>query len=395
MESESEKFHRETAAVRIQTARTPEMEHATPLFLTSSFCYNNAEEMHTVFAGEKEANIYSRFINPSITEFENKMKALEGTEAAFATSSGMSATFASFMGLLQSGDHILSGRSVFGSTHSMFTRFLPKWGISHSYFDLTHPQEIEQLLKPETKMIFVETPSNPGLDLVDMSYLNAFAKANKLIFVVDNTFASPVFQQPVKFGADLIIHSATKWIDGQGRVLGGVVCGNQSLIDEVYQFCRNTGPSLSPFNAWVLSKGLETLFLRMEKHADNAARLAERLSDNPHIASVKYPFLPSHPQYELAKKQMSSGGGVVCFNVKGGLERGSRFLDHLKMLSLTANLGDSRSIASHPASTTHAKLTEEERSQTGIDQGLIRISAGLENIEDIAGDIEQALEKSK
>ncbi len=392
---DSEQLHRESQAIRIQVPQTPEREHASPLFLTSSFCYSDAEDMRSVFAGEKRANIYSRFINPSVTELENKMKALEGTEAAFATSSGMSATFATFMSLLRSGDHMLCGRSIFGSTHSMLTRFLPRWGIRHSYFDLRHPDEIEQLIEPETRLIFVETPSNPGLDLVDLAYLHQFAKAHELIFVVDNTFASPVFQQPALFGADLILHAATKWIDGQGRVLGGVVCGKKVMIEEVYQFCRNTGPALSPFNAWVLSKGLETLFIRMEKHSENASRLAQRLTGNPHVEFVKYPFLPSHPQYELARKQMSAGGGVVCFEVKGGAERGNRFLDHLKMLSLTANLGDSRSIASHPASTTHAKLTEAERLQTGITPGLIRISVGLENSEDIIKDIERALKKSE
>lgn len=392
---DSEQLHRESQAIRIQVPQTPEMEHASPLFLTSSFCYRDADDMRSVFAGEKKANIYSRFINPSVTELENKMKALEDTEAAFATSSGMSATFATFMSLLQAGDHLLCGRSIFGSTHSMLTRFLPKWGIGHSYFDLRQPQEIEELIRPETRLIFVETPSNPGLDIVDLEYLHKFASAHELVFVVDNTFASPVFQQPAKFGADIILHAATKWIDGQGRVLGGVVCGKQTMIEEVYQFCRNTGPALSPFNAWVLSKGLETLFIRMEKHSENALRLARRLTGNPHVDAVKYPFLPSHPQYDLARKQMSAGGGVVCFEVKGGAERGNRFLDDLKMLSLTANLGDSRSIASHPASTTHVKLTEEERLQTGITPGLIRISVGLENSADIIRDVEQALEKSK
>jgi O-succinylhomoserine sulfhydrylase len=395
MSKKNNSFHPETDAVRIQTAQTSEMEHSTPLFLTSSFCYHDAEEMRAVFAGEKSANIYSRFINPSVTEFQDKMAALEGTEAAHATASGMSAVFASFMALLKAGDHILSGRAVFGSTHGMLTRFLPRWGISHTYFDANQVDKLESFIRPDTKMIFLETPSNPGLDLIDLETVGKIAQKHHLIFNVDNCFATPALQRPVEFGADLITHSATKWIDGQGRVMGGVVCGKKELIREVYLFCRNSGPSLSPFNAWVLSKSLETLFIRMERHSQNALHIAEVLQNNPHLNWVKYPFLQSHPQYAIAKKQMSAGGGIVCFELKGGLESGKKFLDALQMLSLTANLGDTRSIASHPASTTHAKLTEEERQQVGITPGLIRISVGLENVEDILQDIEQALEKSK
>ncbi|MGH2642499.1 MAG: O-succinylhomoserine sulfhydrylase [Chitinophagaceae bacterium] len=395
MPKKNNHFHPETEAIRIQTKQTPEMEHSTPLFLTSSFCYQDAEEMRSVFAGEKKANIYSRFINPSVTEFQDKMAALEGTESAYATASGMSAVFASFMALLKSGDHILSGRSVFGSTHGMLTKFLPRWGIEHSYFDTNQMDQLESLIKPNTKMIFLETPSNPGLDLIDLEMVEKIAQKHHLIFNVDNCFATPALQRPVEFGADLIIHSATKWIDGQGRVMGGVVCGKKELIQEVYLFCRNTGPSLSPFNAWVLSKSLETLFVRMERHSQNALHIAEVLQNNPQLNWVKYPFLPSHPQYAIAKKQMKSGGGIVCFELKGGIKRGKRFLDALKMLSLTANLGDTRTIASHPASTTHAKLTEEERQQVGITPGLIRLSVGLEHVEDILNDIEQSLEKSK
>lgn len=395
MPKKNSSYHPETNAVRIQTAQTPEMEHSTPLFLTSSFCYHDAEEMRAVFAGEKQANIYSRFINPSVTEFQNKIAALEGTEAAYATASGMSAVFASFMALLKSGDHILSSRSVFGSTHGMLSNFLPRWGIEHSYFDTNHIEKLESLIQPNTKMIFLETPSNPGLDLVDLEYVGKIAKKHHILLNVDNCFATPVIQQPAKFGADLIIHAATKWIDGQGRVLGGVVCGKKDLIHEVYLFCRNTGPSLSPFNGWILSKSIETLFVRMERHSQNALYIAKALENNAHLSWVKYPFLKSHPQYPIAKKQMSAGGGLLCFELKGGIKRGKRFLDALQMLSLTANLGDTRSIASHPASTTHAKLTEEEREQVGITPGLIRISVGLEHPDDILKDIEQALEKSK
>lgn len=391
----SDNLHPETRAIRIQTEKTPQMEHATPLFLTSSFCYHNAEEMEEVFAGEKKANVYSRFINPSVSEFQNKMAALEGTAAAFATASGMSAVFASFMTFLNAGDHLIWSRSVFGSTYSMISKVLPRWKIEHSSFYSHEVDGLEKLIRANTKMIFLETPSNPGLDVVDLEYVSALAKKHNIILVVDNCFATPALQQPLKFGADLIVHSATKWIDGQGRVLGGVVCGNEALIHEIYLFCRNTGPSLSPFNAWVLSKSLETLFIRMERHSKGALHIAQALQHNIHLDSVKYPFLKTHPEYEIAKKQMSAGGGIVCFEVKGGTERARKFLNALQILSLTANLGDSRSIATHPASTTHVKLSEEERRQTGITPGLIRISTGLEHPEDILGDIEQALEKSK
>ncbi|HEX5553588.1 MAG TPA: aminotransferase class I/II-fold pyridoxal phosphate-dependent enzyme [Chitinophagaceae bacterium] len=393
MES-NDKLYPETNAVRIQTAQTPQMEHSTPLFLTSSFCYHNAEEMQEVFAGEREANVYSRFVNPTVNEFASKMASLEHTEAAFATASGMSAVFASFMAFLNAGDHLIAGRSVFGSTHSMLTKLLPRWGITHSYFDTDNIGGLEELIRPSTRMIFLETPSNPGLDLVDLEYVGHLARKHQLILNVDNCFATPALQQPAKFGADLVTHSATKWIDGQGRVLGGVVCGPRALVNEIYSFCRNTGPALSPFNAWVLSKSLETLFVRMERHCGSALHIATSLQDHPQLESVKYPFLSSHPQYAIAKKQMSAGGGIVCFEVKGGVERGKRFLDALQLFSMTANLGDTRSIATHPASTTHAKLSEEERRQVGISPGLIRLSIGLEHPTDILNDLLQALEKS-
>lgn len=394
MMKSKEKLHPETEAVRIQTPRTDQMEHATPMFLTSSFCYEDAEQMRAVFAGEVDANVYSRFVNPTVSEFENKMATLEGMEAGFATASGMSAIFASFMSFLKSGDHLLCGRSVFGSTHSMVCKLMPRWGIEHTFFDIGDIDRLEDLVRPNTRMIFLETPSNPGLDLVDLEVVGKFAKKHNLILNVDNCFATPVLQRPAHFGADLVTHSATKWIDGQGRVLGGVVCGTTELIQEVYQFCRNTGPSLSPFNAWVLTKSLETLFVRMERHAQSALHIATALEGNPHLSWVKYPFLPSHPQYAIAQRQMKAGGGIVCFELKGGTERGKRFLDALGMLSLTANLGDTRSIASHPASTTHAKLPEGEKKVTGITPGLIRISVGLEHEADILRDIEQALAKS-
>lgn len=392
--SNNKQYQPETNAVRIQTARTNEMEHSTPMFLTSSFCFDNAEEMRATFADETDFNIYSRFSNPNVDEFVQKMCALEGAEAGYATASGMSAIFASFMALLKAGDHLLSARSIFGSTHTVITKFLPKWGIEWSYFDLNDPASIEAMIKPNTRMIFVETPSNPGLEIIDVAYLAGIANKHNVILNVDNCFATPVLQRPIEAGAHIVTHSATKWIDGQGRVLGGAVLGKKELIKEVHTFCRSTGPAMSPFNAWVLSKSLETLHVRMERHAASALKLAQALESNPYLSSVKYPFLASHPQHDIARKQMSGGGGIVCFELKGGLESGVRFLNALQLLSLTANLGDSRSIASHPASTTHAKLSDEEKANVGITPGLIRISVGLENVGDILADIEQALENS-
>jgi O-succinylhomoserine sulfhydrylase len=383
-----------TKAIRIQTDRTNEMEHSTPMFLTSSFCFDNAEEMQAAFADENDDNIYSRFSNPNVQEFSDKMVALEGAEAGYATASGMSAVFGSFMALLKKGDHLLSCSSIFGSTHTVIKKYLPNFGIEYSYVAADRPQDWEAAIQPNTKMIYVETPTNPGLDIIDLEMLGVLAKRHNLILNVDNCFATPMCQRPIDFGAHLVVHSATKWLDGQGRVLGGVVVGKKELINEIYLFCRSTGPALSPFNAWVLSKSLETLDVRMERHAKNALHIATALQSHSAIASLRYPFLPSHPQHAIAIKQMDNGGGIVCFELKGGLEAGRSFLNHLKMLSLTANLGDTRSIASHPASTTHAKLTEEERKEVNITPGLIRISVGLEHCDDILKDILQALELS-
>jgi O-succinylhomoserine sulfhydrylase len=382
-----------TKAIRIQTDRTNEMEHSTPMFLTSSFCFDNAEEMRAAFADESEDNIYSRFSNPSVQEFIDKMCALEGAESGYATASGMSAIFGSFMALLKQGDHLLSCNSIFGSTHTVISKYLPKFGIDHSYISATATEaEWEAAIQPHTKMIYLESPTNPGLDILDIEMIAKLAKKHKIILNVDNCFATPINQTPISLGADIVIHSATKWLDGQGRVLGGVIVGKKELIKEVYLFCRSTGPALSSFNAWVLSKSLETLDVRMERHASNALFIAEQLQSHKKISSLKYPYLTTHPQYNIAKKQMKNGGGIVCFELKGGLGSGRKFLDHLKMLSLTANLGDTRSIASHPASTTHAKLTEAERQAVNITPGLIRISVGLEDKQDILNDILQALE---
>ena len=383
--------HPLTKAIRIQTERTNEMEHSTPLFLTSSFCFENADDMRSAFADESDDNIYSRFSNPNVKEFTDKMVALEGAEAGFATATGMSAVFASFMTNLKSGDHLLSCSSIFGSTHTIITKYLPKWGIEYSYVNANKPEEWVKAMKPNTKMIYLETPTNPALDIIDLEFVSALAKKYKLILNVDNCFATPVCQRPIDLGADLVVHSATKWLDGQGRVLGGVIVGKKELIHDIYLFCRSTGPALSPFNAWVLSKSLETLDVRMERHAGNAFKIAETLESHSKISSLKYPFLTSHPQHAIAKKQMKNGGGLFCFELKGGFESGKKFLNSLQMLSMTANLGDTRSIASHPASTTHAKLSEAERQEVNITPGLIRISVGLEYVDDILSDILQAL----
>ena len=386
-------MHPITKAIRTQVDKTNEMEHSVPLFLTSSFCFETAEEMRAAFADESEDNIYSRFGNPNVQEFTDKVCALEGAEAGYATASGMSAVFGSFMALMKSGDHLLACRALFGSTHNIITKYLSRYGIEYTYVDAgADISEWKKSIRPNTKMIFIETPTNPGLDILDIKALADLSKAKNIILNVDNCFATPMAQQPMALGADLVLHSATKWLDGQGRVLGGVIVGKKELIQEIYLFCRNTGPALSPFNAWILSKSLETLDVRMERHAANALWISEQLARHPKIQWLKYPFLNTHPHYEIAKKQMQTGGGIFCFDIKGGLAAGKIFLDKLKMLSMTANLGDTRSIASHPASTTHAKLTEEERQAVGITPGLIRISAGLEHREDILNDILQALD---
>lgn len=389
-------LHNETRAVRIQTRKTGEKEHSTPLFLTSSFTYDSAEDMAAAFADDSlDVNIYSRFSNPTTDEFIEKIAALEGAEDGVATATGMAAVFGTFMTFLSKGDHIVSSSAVFGSTHTIITKYLPKWGIDYSYFSMNRPEEIEGLIRPNTKLLYVETPSNPGLDIIDLEYLSSICKRYNVLLVVDNCFATPAVQQPIRFGADLVIHSATKFIDGQGRVLGGVVVGRKDLIKEIYLFIRNTGPSMSPFNAWVLSKSLETLYIRMDRHAQSALQIAQKLEGHPALRMVKYPFLPSHPQYETAKKMMRNGGGIVTFDLKGGIESGRKFLNSLQWLSMTNNLGDSRTIASHPASTTHSKLSEAERQAVGITPGLVRLSVGLEHPDDILADILQALRQAE
>lgn len=381
----------ETEAIRTQIERTPFLEHSAPMYLTSSFVFEDAEDMRASFAEEKDRNIYSRYSNPNSSEFIEKVCKMEGAEDGFAFASGMAAVFSTFAALLESGDHIVSAKSIFGSTHTLFTQFFPKWNIETSYFDINDLEAVKDLITPKTKIIYAESPTNPGVDVLDMEILGKIAKKNNLIFIIDNCFASPYLQQPIKFGADLVIHSGTKLMDGQGRVLAGITVGNAELVDKIYRFSRITGPALSPFNAWVLSKSLETLAIRVDRHCDNALKLAEYLENHEKIEWVKYPFLKSHPKHQVAKKQMKAGGCVVAFEVKGGLEAGRTFFDSIKLLSLSANLGDSRSIITHPASTTHSKLTTEERNDVGISDGMVRISVGLEHIEDIIADIEQAL----
>ncbi len=387
--------HFESKAVRQQVERSQFREHSVPLYLTSSFVFDNAEQARALFNDEDDGNIYTRFSNPNNTEFVEKMCLLEGTEDGYATASGMSAIFSSIAALLKSGDHILSSRALFGSTHQLFTEIFPKWGIETSYGDIDKPEAWEGLITKQTKLIFIETPSNPGLDIIDLEWVGNLAKKHGLILIVDNCFATPYLQQPMKYGTHLVIHSATKYIDGQGRTIGGIVLGDKDLMDKIRFFCRHTGPSLSPFNSWVLSKSLETLSVRMEKHCDNALRIAEYLDYHPELESVRYPFLPSHPQFELARKQMTHGGGILTFVVKGGLERAMSFLDCLKWLSMSANLGDTRTIVTHPTTTTHSKLTEAERLAAGIKPGMVRISVGLENVNDILEDLEEGLRASK
>ena len=384
----------QTRAIRIQAERTPHKEHAVPVYLTSSFVFDDAEEMRAAFADEIERPIYSRFSNPNVSEFVDRLSALEGAEAGYATASGMAAVFATFAALCRAGDHILSCRAVFGATHTLLTKILPRFDIAHSYVDVEDLDSWAGEVRDNTRLLYVETPTNPGADVVDLDWLGQFARAHGLILVVDNCLATPVIQRPIEYGAHLSLHSATKYIDGQGRVLGGVVVGQRKLIDEIYLFCRSTGPALSPFSAWLLSRSLETLELRMQRHSENALEVARFLETRTDLSEVRYPLLPSHPRYDVACKQMRWGGGILAFKMGGESDRGRAFLDSLHMCSLTANLGDTRTIVTHPTSTTHAKMTEEERLAVGITPGLVRISAGLEAVTDIIADVAQALDRS-
>ncbi len=382
----------ETEAIRGQMERSQYLEHSAPIYMTSSFVFEDSEDMRASFAEEKHRNIYSRYSNPNTSELIQKVVTMEAVEDGVAFASGMSAIYTTFAALLASGDHILSCRAVFGSTHTLYTQFFPKWNIEHSYFDPEDFETLEKSLKPNTKILYVESPTNPGVTVLDLERLGDFAKKNNLLFIVDNCFATPYIQQPAKLGADLVIHSSTKLMDGQGRVLGGITVGSHDLIDRIYRFARITGTALSPFNAWILSKSLETLAVRVEAHSKNALTLAEKMEQHPKINWVRYPFLKSHPQYEIAKKQMKLGGSIIAFEVKGGIAAGKRFIDNIKLCSISANLGDTRSIITHPASSTHAKLSSEERLAVEITDGMIRLSVGLEHTDDIWNDLVQALE---
>ena len=384
-----------TKAIRTQAKRSGHREHSVPIYATSSFIFDSAEEGKALFAGDREGYIYSRYSNPNNSEFIEKMKHLEQMEAGIVTASGMAAIFASLAGVLVSGDHILASRSLFGSSHQILDQILPRWNIDHTYADLTDHDNLKKRLKSSTKMIFAETPTNPALDLIDLEALGRISRSHNLLLNVDNTFSTPYLQNPSTFGADIVTHSCSKFLDGQGRTIGGAILGQTDLIEKIQFFTRHTGPALSPFNGWLLSKSLETLAIRMEAHCASALTVAEFLAASPHVAWVKYPHHSTHPQFALAKRQMKRGGGVVTFEVKGGLDRACRFLNGLEMISLTANLGDSRTIATHPASTTHSKLSEEDRNAAGITQGLLRVSVGLESISDILADMDGVLAASE
>ena len=389
-------LHPETLAVRTQAPRTAAREHSVPLYLTSSFVFDDAEHARALFADEVEGNIYSRYSNPNADEFVEKLCLLEGAEQGIATASGMAAVFATLGALLSAGDHVVSARAVFGSTHQLLTRVLPRWGVASTYVDATAPVDAwVAALRPTTRLVFVETPSNPGLDVIDLAALGAACRARGVALAVDNCFCTPALQRPIELGADLVIHSATKFIDGQGRTLGGAVVGPARLVADVRYFTRHTGPSISPFNAWVLSKSLETLAVRMERHSANALAVADRLERHAAVERVRYPFLAAHPQHDLARRQMRHGGGVLTLVVRGGLDAARRFVDALELVSHSPNLGDTRTIATHPASTTHSKLTEDERRAVGIAPGLVRVSVGLEHPDDVVADLSQALDRSQ
>jgi O-succinylhomoserine sulfhydrylase len=391
----TEPRHFETDAIRTQVPRSAEREHSVPLFLTSSFVFDSAEQARALFSDEIDGNVYSRYANPNTDEFVHKLCKLEGGEDGIATASGMAAVFTSLASRLSSGDHVLASRALFGSTHQILTRILPKWGVSFSYADASDPDTWTSQITPSTKLLFVETPSNPGLELVDLAWLGALARERGIPLIVDNCFATPYLQRPLEYGASLVVHSATKFIDGQGRTLGGAIIGDKALVADARFFARHTGPALSPFNAWMLSKSLETLAVRMDRHCANALSLASHFEGHADVESVRYPFLPSHPQYALAQQQMRAGGGIVVLVLRGGIERCRRFLDALALCSHSPNLGDTRTIVTHPTSTTHSKLTEDERQRVGIVPGLVRVSVGLEHVGDVIADIEQALASSR
>jgi O-succinylhomoserine sulfhydrylase len=386
----------DTLAVRAGQQRTNEGEQSEPIFPTSSFTFNSAAQAAARFGGTEPGNIYSRFTNPTVRTFEQRLAVLEGGERCVATSSGMAAILSTCMGILKAGDHIVSSRAVFGTTVVLFSQFMGKFGVETTYVSLTDYEAWERAIKPNTRMLFIETPSNPLTEVADIARLAEIAHAHNCLLVVDNCFCTPALQQPLKLGADIIIHSATKYIDGQGRCIGGAVIGTEALVGkDVYGFLRTAGPTMSAFNAWVFLKGLETLKLRMKAHCDNALTLASYLEQHPAVARVYYPGLASHPQHELAKRQQSGYGGIVSFELKGGKEQAWQVVDNTRIISITANLGDAKSTITHPATTTHGRLTPEQRADAGISDGLIRVSVGLEDVQDIITDLARGLDQIK
>lgn len=384
-------YQLETLAVRAGRVQTPFMEHGEAMFLTSSFTFDNAAQAARRFIGEEPGNIYARFTNPTTSMFEERLAALEGAEQCVATASGMAAILSCGMGLLKAGDHIVASRSLFGSTINLFNNYFKKFGVETTYVSATDVAEWQAAVRPNTKLFFLETPSNPLTEISDIAAISAVAKGCGALLAVDNCFCTPILQRPLELGADIVIHSATKYIDGQGRVLGGAVLGSKKLMEPVYGFLRTAGPTMSAFNAWVFLKGLETLKLRMDAHSANALQLAQWLEQQPNVARVLYPGLPSHPQHALAMKQQKTGGGIVAFEVKGGKEAAWKVIDNTRLLSITANLGDTKTTITHPATTTHARITPEARAAAGITDGLIRIAVGLEAVVDIQNDLARGL----
>ena len=390
--SDYDEFEIATRAVRVGQHRTAEGEHSEAIFPTSSYVFASAAEAAARFSGDQPGNIYSRFTNPTVRTFEERLASMEGGERCVGTSSGMAAILATCAGLLQAGDHIVSSRSIFGTTTVLFTTYLARFGIETSFVPLADTSSWEAAIRPETRLLFLETPSNPLTDIADIKHLSALAKSNNCLLVVDNCFCTPVLQQPLALGADIVIHSATKYLDGQGRCIGGAVVGDNELVGkEVYGFLRTAGPTMSPFNAWVFLKGLETLSLRMQAHCSSALVLAQWLEQQAGVARVYHPGLTSHPQHELARRQQSGFGGIVSFELQGGQRDAWALIDALRIFSITANLGDAKSTVTHPATTTHGRLTPEQREDTGISDGLIRLAIGLESVVDLQTDLATGL----
>ncbi|MDY6942026.1 MAG: O-succinylhomoserine sulfhydrylase [Pseudomonadota bacterium] len=391
-ESTEDNWGFETIAVRAGQQRTDQCEHAEPIFTTSSFVFPSAREAAARFSGEIPGNVYSRFTNPTVSMFQDRLAALEGGESCIATASGMSAVLATCMALLKSGDHIVAARGLFGTTTSLFANYMTRFGVEVTFVPVTDPAQWEQAIRSETRLLFVETPTNPLTEVADIKALAELAHGHGCRLVVDNCFCTPALQRPLALGADLVIHSATKYLDGQGRCVGGAVVGDADTVGkEIFGFLRTAGPTMSPFNAWVFLKGLETLSLRMREHSKNAFALAQWLKEQPSVERVYYPGLPDHAQHALAAKQQSAFGGILSFDVKGGRDAAWRVVDQTRLISITANLGDVKSTITHPATTTHGRLSEEERARAGISDGLLRLSVGLESVDDLRSDLARGL----